>query len=72
MSTELREARAALCDLLLGRVFRARAETALLLALYAEKLGFEAAVDDMLDSAAHWERVAEFSERGLLCRVESE
>ena len=61
----LSEARAALCDLLIGRRLRARAEELLSNALLLERIGvpFEVVLE-RLDSAAHMEWIAWNAEQG--------
>lgn len=61
----LLDARAALCDLLIGRRFRMRAQQHLDAALHLEEYGVPAYVtDDLLGQAAHCEWLACRSEQG--------
>lgn len=58
-------ARATLCDVLMGRQFRGYAEDMLELALDCERLGApRKIVTGALERAAHWEWIAEKTERG--------
>jgi hypothetical protein len=62
---DLAEARTALCDLLIGREIRAKADEQLEYALWLEsKRVTRASVDDALANAAHWEWMASITERG--------
>lgn len=61
------EARATLCDLLIGRRIRLIAAQFLDSALYLEGLGIpEHVIDTLLDEAAHSEWLAARAERGQL------
>lgn len=61
----LTEQRTALCDLLIGRRLRARAEEQLAQALWCEQhQAYRSVVDEQLAQAAHWEWIATISERG--------
>jgi hypothetical protein len=66
MGKELQDARAALCDLLIGRRFRIRAREFLDAALYLDTLGATDffILDELLGQAAHCEWLACISERG--------
>lgn len=70
---ELFRARATLCDLLLGRVFRGHAERELGVAFECERYGAPpATVTEGLDRAAHLEWIAQKSEWGQIlwgCRL---
>ncbi len=63
---ELQLARVALCDLLIGREFRARAAESLLHALIWESAGVPSMAAEALDQAVHRERIAVWAERGAI------
>lgn len=67
---QLLEARAALCDLLIGRQLRAKAkaefEGALRIAALSTDSVFEQVADTLLAQAAHWEWIACRAEQGAI------
>jgi hypothetical protein len=64
--SDLLMARAALCDLLLGRRLRSRAEWFLTEALDYDSRGLHELADTKLDDAAHWEWIAIRCEHGQI------
>lgn len=65
---QLEEARAALCDLLIGRRFRIRAAELLEGALYLDSyMDIERyVIDELVNEAAHIEWIAGLAEQGLI------
>lgn len=65
---ELQTQRATLCDLLIGRMIRARADSALEDAIFFSNTEWvpAAVVDKVLDRAVHWELMAVRAETGCI------
>ena len=63
---QLGHARAALCDLLIGRTFRFHADAELQRALASERIGIPDLADCQLAQAAHMEWIAGLTEQGRM------